>query len=1361
MKQLLSITIKSIVIFLFVATTNQLMAQKVSLENTWGQQGATLLSQSPQGVTLNFSVNDYFMSKTNVDNEEMNTITMSGVILQNSEGYPNVPGFSKYVAIPQGASVKATVSRKQSESINNIEIAPAPRIPLDTDKGPLSYKKNTQVYSSNSLYPKNIVQISEPMKIRGVDVVLISVSPFQYNPVTNELVVNKDIEVELSFEGGNGQFGDSRLQSRWWDPIVRDAIINDASIPVATVKPANTTTREAGCEYIIIVPDDTDYLAWADSIRIFRLKQGISTQVFTTTEIGGNTTTAIEDFIDNAYNTWDTPPAACLLMADYGTSGNTITSPIWDSYCISDNYYADVDEDMMPDVIMARMTAQNETHLETMVTKFLDYERNPPTNPGFYDNPVTAMGWQTERWFQICSEVVAGFFENSLGKSPVRENALYQGSPSGSWSSAQNTSTVVSYFGESGLGYIPDSPNYLTDWGGNATRVNNDINNGAFLLQHRDHGSETGWGEPSYNSGNIDGLTNTDLVYVFSINCLTGKFDISGECFAEKFHRYKYNGKNSGCLGIMAATEVSYSFVNDTYTWGLYDNMWPDFMPDYGSTPDHRGVMPAFGNAAGKYFLQQSSWPYNTGNKEVTYYLFHHHGDAFSSLYTVVPIVNDIVHDDIMLSGLDFFTIKANEGSLICLTVGETVIGLAEGTGSPLDVPIIAQDPGTMIDIVITLQDHYRYEETLEVIPPDGPYCMYANHVLIDTLGNSNGKADFDEEIIFNLTMKNLGSEDAVNIDVTLSTDSYATFIDDTENYDTILMQEFVTRDNAYKLHISDGVPDQHVLNFEILASDADDSTWISTFQTIVYAPTITPRDLIIDDSQSGNNNGLLDPGETVDMIVKVKNTGHSIISDVVCNMTAYNPYVTVNTGAQTITTLGLFGSSSAVFSVTVADDAPNAIIAQMLFNASAAGYSVDQNYYPKIGIFLEDWESGDFSKFDWESAGSEPWEVINLYPYEGTYHARSGVIGDNTTSELKITYNVLSSSDSIKFYKKISTEPDFDELIFYIDNTAIATWSGSESWTHEAFPVTAGTHTFRWVYSKDYGGIGGQDCVWIDYIELPTMLVTTLFAGPDDDNCENAEYQCMGSATNQSSSLWLTTGDGTFDFETILQPKYTPGPLDIENGDVNLTLTIVDINGLSFSDEMTLSLIGAPEVPEMPIGPDYVDVFQVFETEYSVSKVDGGATNYTWMIEPEEAGTIISIDTFAVVQWNTNYMGEAFLSVHSVNACGNSDLSDELTIVVDNTVGVGNNIIEGMQINIVPNPNNGVFKLNINSDNEKPMTITMVNYLGIKVFEKEGVVANNGFIYSMDDASLSSGIYIINIEQGDASYNRKVLIGR
>lgn len=1356
MKQCLFKTLRVVTVFAITFFALQLSAQKVNLESSWGKQGTTVLNQSKSGVTLNFSVEDFLMSETNVNKEVMTTITMRGVQLQNDEGAPNVPGYSRYIAIPQGAVATAKVVRKNVEVMKNMDIAPAPHIPLDTDKGPLSFKKNNEIYSVDALYPSSITQVSKPMKIRGMDVVLIAVNPFQYNPVTKELVINKDIEIEVTFEGGNGQFGDSRLSSRFWDPIIHDAVINEASIPKKEIEMISKS-RETGAEYLIIVPDDPIFLQWADSIRIFRLKQGITTKVVTTTEIGGNTTTAIEDYIDNAYNTWDTPPAAALLIGDYGTTGSTITSPIWDDYCISDNYYADVDGDMMPDVVLARMTAQNETHLETMVTKFINYERNPPTNPDFYSNPITAMGWQTERWFQLCSEVIAGFFENSLGKTPVRENALYQGSPSGSWSSAQNTATVVAYFGDAGLGYIPDSPNYLTDWGGNATRINEDINDGAFLLQHRDHGGETGWGEPSYSSSDIDGLVNEDLPFIFSINCLTGKFNISGECFAEKFHRYTYDGHNSGALGIIAATEVSYSFVNDTYTWGLYDNLWPEFMPDYGSTPEHRGVRPAFGNAAGKYFLRQSSWPYNTSNKEVTYYLFHNHGDAFLSLYTEVPQNLTVVHDDILLSGLDNFSITVNDGATICLTVGEEIIGLAEGTGSSLDIPIIPQEPGTMVDIVITMQDYYRYETTIEVIPPNGPYCMYASHTMSDELGNGNNNIEFDEEILFSLTMKNLGTEDGIDIITVLESDPYAEFIDNTEDYDTILIGEFVTRENGYKVHISDGVPDQHEFEFSVIASDENDSTWTSRFFAVANAPEINPGNAIIDDSQQGNNNGRLDPGETADMKFLVSNTGHCAISDVVCTLTPFNQYITVNSGAQTIATLGMLGGSWITYSVTVADDAPNSIIAEMLLNASAAGYSVDNTYYPKIGIFLEDWETGDFSKYDWVQGGNLDWEIINLYPYEGFYHARSGNIGDNQTTSFEITYDVLAY-DSVKFYKKISSEANFDKLNFYIDNTIVGSWSGALSWSHEKFPVSPGNHTLKWEYAKDYAGSIGSDCAWIDYIELPTMLCTSLFAGPDDETCTGSDYNCLGSATNFSSLLWLTSGDGTFDFPNAIEPTYTPGSQDSINGDVTLTLTIVDVDGDPYEDSMLLTFISGADTPNKPVGPDYVDVFKVTESQYATDKVEG-AIEYLWTIDPEEAGTIIAIDTFAVVQWNTDYLGDANLTVAAANNCGFGTPSEVLVIAVDNTVGIGQTASENNGITVSPNPNNGTFTLSLSGNSDSPASISLVNYVGMKVLNINNVTPESGNNFSIEVNDLPSGVYILSVEQDNNITSRKVLI--
>lgn len=1122
----------------------------VKFDNNWGRQGITLKAQSPEGVLINASINTYGITNTMVDNIDMKTITTVGVLLQNNEGAPNVPSYSNYIAVPQGAKVIAKVIRKKSETVNNISIAPAPIIPKDDDNSPLKFTFDKKIYSSDQLYPKNIVSISKPMKIRGVDVVLVAINPFQYNPVTKQMVVNRDIEVEISFEGGNGHFGEDRLRSRWWDPIIRDEILNEASIQKANHSSRNT--NETGYEYLIIVPDDASFISWADSLKNFRIQQGISTNVVTTTEIGGNTVSAIEGYIDNAYYNWDIPPAAVLLMADYGTSGNTIISPIYNNYCVSDNIFADVDGDQLPDIIFARMTAQNEEHLQTYVTKVLNYERNPPVNPNFYNHPITALGWQTERWFQICSETVSGFFKNVLGKDPVRVNAVYIGNPnSDPWSTATNTNAVIAEFGPDGLGYIPATPAELGGWtGGNATEVNNAINSGAFILQHRDHGGTDGWGEPNYSNNNINGLTNTDLTFIFSINCLTGKYNISGECFAEKFHRYKYNGANSGALGLIAASEVSYSFVNDTYAWGMYDNMWPQFLPEFGTTPDTRGILPAFGNAAGKYFLEQSSWPYNTNNKEVTYNLFHDHGDAFSVIYSEIPQYLTVIHDSILIAGVTSFTITADTGSFIALTVNNQIIGTADGTGEPVLINITAQMPPDNIVVTVTKQNYYRYKALVRIIPPSGPFVIY-DSLAID----GNNIMETGESILASVTVKNIGIEQADNVNVILSTvDNFIVMTDDSENYGNISSGSTSVVPDGFAWQVANNIPDMHNVMFDVESTDGTD-IWTSTMNIVGHAPQLRTGNISINDVDQGNGNGHLDPGETVNISIETYNDGSVIAANTEGILSSSSTYVTVNSNNFNIGNIESDTMGIATFSVTIAQGTPIGETIDFIFQAQSGEYSAQNVFYQACGLIVEDWESGDMSQFNWETGGDANWQISTSNPFEGIYCSMSGNISDSQESWLLINYEVMDD-DSISFYVKVSSEASYDFLKFYIDGQLIANLSGEVPWTYVTTAVSAGAHTFKWEYKKDMSVSSGDDGAIIDYIVLPVPPVTSVFAGADANFCESDIIACQGIATYIDSTVWATSGTGIFNDDHILSPIYQPSNEDISSGIVTLTLT-------------------------------------------------------------------------------------------------------------------------------------------------------------------------------------------------------------
>lgn len=1355
-------TVVLIILSLFVSLNIFAQTETISFDDAKGKNGLNILQQTAKNLELEFNVNRYFVEKKKLKGLSMDKITIDGVLLPGNTGAPDLPVYSRYVAIPQGAKVKLKVKVLKKEKVTSKEIMPAPRIPKEDEDGALFYAKDNKIYSNNAFYPEKSVIVSKPMKIRGVDVVLVSISPFQYNPVTKVLKINRDIKIELDFEGGNGHFGDDKYRSRYWDPIIKDNILNSAQLPEIDYSKRNLRS-ETGYEYIIITPDDPGFLAWADSIRMFRIKQGITTTVVTTSEIGGNTTTAMEHYVDSVYTNSDVPPSAILLLGDYGFTGNTIISPVYDDYCISDNLYADVDHDNLPDIVFARITAQNETQLAHMVTKFINYERNPPTNAGFYDHPVTAMGWQTERWFQLCSETIAGFFENSLGKHPVRENAIYQGNPSaGVWSTASNTNVILNTFGENGLGYIPNSPTYLTDWGGNATRVNNDINNGAFLLQHRDHGGTDGWGEPNYGNGNINGLHNTDLTWIFSINCLTGKFNISGECFAEKFHRYTYNDENSGALGITAATEVSYSFVNDTYVWGMYDNMWPQFLPDYGTNPESRGILPAFGNAAGKYFLQQSSWPSNPGNKEVTYYLFHSHGGAFSTLYSEVPQNLTVVHEPVMLGGLDYFTVSADQGAFISLTVDDQIIGTAEATGEPLDVSIIPQLPGTFVDIVITKQNYYRYENRIQVIPPEGPYCIYNSHSITDSLGNNNGIPDFNEKLFVDMTIKNLGNEDGQNVVVDLQSDDvYISFVDSTETYETVLSDSTATKKRAFIIQVSDSIPDQHTIQFDVVASDDNDSVWNSKFIMTFNAPVLVASAFAIDDSGSGNGDGILDPGETADMLITVKNMGHSTAFDIQSLLESANPFVTVNISNFVFDSLEAGTEKQAVFNITVDNGAPVGFVAEMICNVSSAGYSVTRNYYPKIHSMIEDFETGDFSKYDWETAGTQPWTISGQNTYEGNYCAKSGNIGDSKNSMLYISYEVMAD-DTIRFYRNVSSEQDYDFLYFYMDNHIIDKWSGTdEGWVLEKFPVTAGQHTFMWMYRKDYSSSSGNDCAMIDYIELPTKLMTTMSAGVNAEICYNQQFQCDAIATYYDSLYWTTSGDGIFSDNHELNPQYTPGPQDIETGMTYLKLNVFGSDGDFYDDSIKLTVKSFPQKPSVPIGPDTVDVFTVSETTFSVNNVET-AESYNWKIYPAEAGEINGNDTAALVVWNPDYMDYAWIKVKAANNCGESEFSDSLQVYVDNTSDIADYFTD-TKLMVVPNPNNGNFILKATLENgNNSVSLRIYNMKGNKVFAKENILSGENFVYRFSGFNVPEGMYFVVLNSNNGNIMvKKILINR
>ncbi len=105
-----------------------------------------------------------------------------------------------------------------------------------------------------------------------------------------------------------------------------------------------------------------------------------------------------------------------------------------------------------------------------------------------------------------------------------------------------------------------------------------------------------------------------------------------------------------------------------------------------------------------------------------------------------------------------------------------------------------------------------------------------------------------------------------------------------------------------------------------------------------------------------------------------------------------------------------------------------------------------------------------------------------------------------------------------------------------------------SSSETPTVSPTATTTYT---VVVTDKNG-----CTANDDMEVKVYSGPTANAGSDMVVCEGETVYLTGTATNYTSILWSTAGDGSFLNATGLTPEYTPGSTDNSNQTVNITIT-------------------------------------------------------------------------------------------------------------------------------------------------------------------------------------------------------------
>lgn len=512
-----------------------------------------------------------------------------------------------------------------------------------------------------------------------------------------------------------------------------------------------------------------------------------------------------------------------------------------------------------------------------------------------------------------------------------------------------------------------------------------------------------------------------------------------------------------------------------------------------------------------------------------------------------------------------------------------------------------------------------------------------------------------------------------------------------------------------------------------------------------------------IDDSQ-GNANGRIDAGETVDIVVNLKNNGDILASNTTGDLATSSPYITLDVGSVNYGSLAQGQLAEGIYTITADEATPEGepVAISLEVNANGGAYSNTFMMGFSVGLIVEDWESGTFEQFEWETSGNNTWSISTEDPYEGMYCVKSGAIDDEEMSVLSISFDVLASGE-IGFYRKVSSESNYDFLKFYIDENLIDQWSGDEPWSEVNYPVTSGQHTFSWVYEKDYSVSGGTDCAWLDFITLPSGAAAALFAAFSADNtaiCEGETIQFADASSGDVISWeWEFEGGSpaTSAFQNPQVAYFTPGTFDV-------TLTVSDgttNHTVMFEDYITVD--ETPEQPATPVGEDMVCINFVWQTAYTTSG-SSNASSYSWDLEPAEAGTVSGSGLTGLVDWNQDYTGTATLKVQGMNACGEGAFSDEFMVTVDICGGV-NEAGEKM-FRVYPNPTKNQITITSGNNNLGELKVSVWDNLGNNVIGEQHVNTLENKNISLNLNNLNAGVYYIVLE-GTAGIFREKLIVR
>ncbi len=614
------------------------------------------------GMHLSCTFSGAAMEEVQVEGHAFVRMRASDLGVEGRLGQPEIPVWRRLVAAPEdavGGEVRDIKTDATQAKRTALHLA-APLYPVqpprektpDAKMPPLAWDK--AFYAAKGNAAPETVSLTYYGVQRRQRLYLLTVRPVQYDPATQAVSTHRQIDFDIVWQrstrksvSSDSRYGAAAFQSMYADQIL-------------TTPEVKLWATDAPTGYLIIAAAAFMENALLDEFVTWKRARGFITTLVST-DTTGTTMTSIRDYIQQAYETWDTPPAFVLLVGDTDTIPHAIGGGEGDPP--TDLVYSTVDgtEYYTPDLWCGRFPVRTEAELNNILSKTLDYE---------FARWESTSTWETHSIFMAGIdhyELTEGTHNDSIATYLIPRN------------------------------YTADKW-YTKTYGATTAQVRVSANEGAALMVYSGHGGRTAWIDgPPFSQQEVRNLSNAVYPLVASFACTTGDYTLE-ECFAETWLREEH-----GAWAFIGSSVNSYWSQDDALERAWFESVYTDGYHWAGGMLNHAKA--GFATRMG----------YNATTQRY-FEMYNLMGDPSVVLYTTPVQSLSVEHLSAIPIGSTVFPVSVEDGATVAITVDGVLYGIAQSHNGVASVPLSKPVQEGEATITITAPNRIPYQTTLPVL---------------------------------------------------------------------------------------------------------------------------------------------------------------------------------------------------------------------------------------------------------------------------------------------------------------------------------------------------------------------------------------------------------------------------------------------------------------------------------------------------------------------------------------------------------------------------------------------------------------------------------------------------------------------